>query len=124
MPKFRIQLKQGSRTIINRIEAKSLTHVLDFFNSLTTMQVSEVIGDNGAYFKDDTLPPMDDFLYYPYCKFFAYNEVNRVSNQVVIHHLKLTKNMDDVALKCSECLETNTFNVTSIYSFILKNKKQ
>lgn len=123
MPRFRVQLKQGSRTIVNRIEAKSQTAVLNFFNSLSTMQVSEVIGENGSYYKDDTLPPVDDFNYFPLAKFYARNESSSKAYQVVLHNMKLTKNMDDVALKAVECLDVHSLNVDSIYSFILKNKK-
>lgn len=123
MPRFRVQLKQGSRTIINRIEAKNQAAVLDFFNSLTSMKVSEIIGESGGYYKDDTLPPSDDFNYFPFAKFYVRNESSSKSYQVVLHNMKISKNMDDVALKAKEFLEIQSLNVDSIYSFILKNRK-
>lgn len=123
MPRYRVQLKQGSRTIINRIEAKSQAAVLEFFNTLSTMQVSEIIGESGGYYKDDTLPPTDDFSYFPHAKFFVSNDSSRKSYQVIVHNLKLTKNAQDVALLARQCLEVSALNVDSIYAFALKSSK-
>lgn len=123
MPRFRVQLKQGSRTIINRVEAKNQTAVLEFFNTLSTMQVSEIIGETGGYYKDDTIPPIDDFAYFPHCKFFINNDESRKSHQVIVHNLKLTKNENDIAQMARQCLEIQSFNVDSISSLLLKGPR-
>lgn len=120
MPKYRVQLKQGSRTIVNHIEAKSVQSVLDLFNTLTTMQVSEILK---IEYTDDTLPPVDDFVYYPLVKFIVKNDVSNKSSQVVLHNIKMTKNVDEIAQKAIETLEIQTLNIDSCYSFLMKNTK-
>lgn len=120
MPKYRLRLQQGSRTIVNHIEAKSVQAVLDLFNTLTTMQVSEILK---IEYTDDTLPPVDDFLYYPLAKFFVSNEQSGKSTQIVLHNIKMTKNTDEIAAKAKECLEVQTLNIDSCHSFLMKNSK-
>lgn len=122
MPKYKIQLKQGSRTIVNRIEGKTVEHVLDLFNSLTTMQVSEIWGGPSPYF-DKTIPPADDFAYYPLVKFIARNEDSGKSQQVILHNVKLTKNTDEIATKIKECLEIDGLKVDSIICCLFKESK-
>lgn len=120
MPKYRVQLKQGSRTIVNHLEAKSVQAVLDLFQSLTTMQVSEILK---VEYSDDTLPPIDDMAYYPLCKFFAANEDSRKSVQVVLHNIKLNKNENDVIIKARECLELDNLPIDSVRSILIKDSK-
>lgn len=120
MPKYRVQLKQGSRTIVNHIEAKSVQAVLDLFNSLTTMKVSEVLK---IEFSDDTLPPIDDMVYYPLVKFMAKNDTSRKTHQVTLHNVKMTKNEAEIDLKIKECLEIDTLKVDSTYCGLFKNSK-
>lgn len=122
MPKYRLQLKQGSRTIVNRIEAKSQEHVLDLFNFLTTMQVSEIWGGTTPYM-DKTIPPADDFAYYPLVKFLARNDDSQKSVQIILHNVKLTKNTDDIASKIKECLEIDGLKVDSIICCLFKESK-
>lgn len=120
MPKYRVQLKQGSRTIVNHIEAKSVQAVLDLFNTLSTMQVSEILK---IEYSDDTLPPVDDMVYYPFVKFMARNELSRKTHQILLHNIKMTKNTDDIDLKIKECLEIDTLKVDSTYCGLFKNSK-
>jgi len=120
MPKYRVQLKQGSRTIVNQLEAKSVQAVIDLFNSISTMQVSEVLE---IKFTDDTLPPVDDMVYYPFAKFMCRNEATRKTHQVTLHNIKMTKNSDDIDLKIKECLEIDTLKVDSTYCGLFKNSK-
>lgn len=121
MPNFRIQLKQGSRTYVERGEFKSLQHVLDFYNSLCTCQVSEIWG--GAGYSDKTLPPIDDMAYYPLAKFIARNDESQKSVQVVIRNVKLTKDTHDIAAKIKECMEIQGLNVDSTIAGILKESR-
>lgn len=120
MPKYRVQLKQGSRTIVNQVEAASVAAVLNLFNSLTTMQVSEILK---IEFSDDTLPPVDDMVYYPLVKFMARNEATRKSHQIILHNIKMTKNTDEIDLKIKECLEIDTLKIDSTYCGLFKNSK-
>ncbi|MCK9373457.1 MAG: hypothetical protein M0P91_09675 [Sulfuricurvum sp.] len=120
MPKYRVQLKQGSTTKTAHIEAKSVAAVLDFYNTLTTMQVSEILK---VEYVDETLPPIDDMAYYQLCKFFYGNDDSRKSQQFYFQNMKLTKNTDDVILKAKQCLEIDGLNCDAVRSFILKNSK-
>jgi hypothetical protein len=120
MPKYRVQLKQGSRTIVNQVEAKSVQSVLDLFNSLTTMKVSEVLK---IEFSDDTFPPIDDMVYYPFVKFMAKNDTSRKANQITLHNIKLTKNESDIDLKIKECIDIDGLKVDSTYCGLFKNSK-
>lgn len=119
MPKYRIQLKQGSRTITNHIEAKSVNDALLFFNTLTTMQVSEILE---IKYTDDTLQPVDDMNYYPFCKLIANNDTTGKSKQVLLHNVKLTKNEADIDLAIKMHLEIDLLKVDSTYCGLFKNK--
>lgn len=121
MPKYKIRLKQGSNTKSAEIEFKSIQHCLDFYNTLTTMQVSNIFGGTG--YEDKTLPPVDDMAYYPLVKFFAVNEETRKSVQIYFQNMKLTKNENDVILKAMECLEIDGLKVDSVRSILIKNSK-
>ncbi|MDD4949644.1 hypothetical protein [Sulfuricurvum sp.] len=119
MPKYRVQLKQGSRTIVNNIEAKSVQAVIQFFETLTTMKVTEVLK---IEYENNTLQPIDDMQYYPLGKFIARNESSSKSHQFILQNIKLTKNSDDVDNLARLCLEIDGLNVTSTFAGLLKNK--
>lgn len=122
MPNFRIQFKQGSTTRINRLEAKSVQHVLDLYNTLTTVQVSEIWGGATPYM-DKTIPPLDDFAYYPLVKLIARNEDSKKSHQIILHNVKLTKNSDEIASKIKECIEIDGLKVDSVICCLFKESK-
>lgn len=116
MPLYRVQLKQGRRTITNHIEAKSVTACLDFFNSITTMQVSEIL--KIEYF-NESIPPVDDFGYFSVFKGILKNST-RMSKQIVINNVKLTKNENDIFLACETHLDVGGQSVQSITSSLFK----
>ena len=118
MPKYRVQLKQGSKTFVEHIEAKSLQAVLDFFALISTAKVTEVLK---VEYEDTTKQPVDDMNYYPVCKLMLSNSANHVSRQVVVHNVKLTKNLTDVINASKQYLEVSGFPVTSSYSSLLKS---
>lgn len=120
MPKYRVQLKQASRTIVNQVEAKNVQAVLDFFNTVTTMQVSEVLK---IEFSDNTLPPVDDMAYFPLVKFMARNEASRKAHQITIHNVKLTKNEVDIDTMIKQCFEIDNLIIDSTYCGLFKNSK-
>lgn len=119
MPKYRVQLKQGSRTIVNHIEAKTVNDCLTFFNTLSTMQVSEILE---VKYTDETLQPIDDLAYYPMAKMFAYNEASGKSKQVLIHNVKLSKNEADIDLAIKQHLEIDTLTVNSTLCGLFKSQ--
>lgn len=122
MADCRIQLKQGSRTYVERGEFKSLQHCLNFYADLSTAQVCEVWGFNTSYF-DKTTPPLDDMGYYPMVKLLARNETTRKSVQVVVRNVKLTKNAFDIAMKIKECMEIDGLVIDSTIATLFKESK-
>ncbi|ADR34003.1 hypothetical protein Sulku_1340 [Sulfuricurvum kujiense DSM 16994] len=120
--KVRIQLKQGGRTYVERGEFKSLAAVLDFYNSLSTAQVTEVWGFSSPY-TDTTIPPVDDMAYFPMVKLIARNEESQKSMQVVVRNVKLTKDSTDIALKIKECMEIDGLNIDATIATVFKESK-
>ena len=93
MPFYRVQLKQGSRTIVNHLEADNWEDVLNFYNAVSTMKVSEILE---VKYKDETKPPVDDFNYKRLFKGFIRNEEARVSRQIILHNIKKSVNIKDM----------------------------
>ena len=91
---FRVQLKQGSRTIVNHLEADKWQDVLAFYEKVSTMQVSEILE---VKYSNDTKPPIDDFNYRKLFKGIVRNEESRISRQIILHNLKLNINSDNLA---------------------------
>lgn len=116
MPLYRVQLKQGRRTITNHIEAKSVASCLAFFNEITTMQVSEILK---VEYTDETLPSIDDFNYFSIFKGILKNNT-KMSKQIVINNVKLSKNENDIALACKTHLEVGTASIDSLVSTLFK----
>lgn len=121
MPRYKVRLKQGSNTKTAEIEAKSIDHVLTFYNTLTTMHVSDIFG--GVGYHSDTLPAVDDMAYYPIVKCFVANTNSNKSMQVYFQNMKLTKNEDDVALLIKECLEIDGLMIDSVRSILIKESR-
>lgn len=119
MPKYRVQLKQGSRTITEHLEAKSLNDLLSFYSLLSTAKVTEVLK---VEYEDTTKQPIDDMNYFPVAKVFVCNTANKISKQVMIHNVKPTKNTDDLINACKMYLEINGVSVTSCYTALIKDK--
>lgn len=116
MALYRVQLKQGRRTITNHIEAKSVSSVVSFFEDLTTMQVSEVLE---VKYQNDSKPPIDDYNYYSLFKGIIKND-NRMSKQIVLNNLKLSKNENDVYSSCISHLEIGSSAVKSVACSLFK----
>ncbi len=118
MPKYRVQLKQGSRTITNHIEASSVSAVLAFYESLSTMQVSEVLK---IEYENNTIPPGDDFAYYPVFKGILRTDT-RLAKQILINNVKLGKNEQEIAVACKTFLEIEGAKVDSLYNALFKQQ--
>ena len=118
MPKYRIQLKQGKRTIVEHGEFKSVASALDFYQSLSTMKVTEIL--RIEYEATDDIIPIDDMNYNSLFKGFVKNDSSKASRQVILHNIKLTKSSDDVFLKIKECMDIGGLNVDSVYCSLFK----
>jgi len=117
MSLYRVQLKQGSRTIVNHIEAKSVQDVLNFFNKVSTMQVSEILE---VKYQDKTQPPVDDFNYKKLFKGFIRNEDAGISKQIVLQNIKQSVNEKEIYEACKNYLEINSHKVTGVYCSLFK----
>ncbi len=119
MPKYRVQLKQGSRTVVNEVEAKDVTACIAFFETLSTMKVSEVLE---IKYENNTTPPIDDFNYYPLFKGIMHTST-RLARQVLVNNVKISKTEQDIAMACSQYLEIEGANINSLYNGLFKMKR-
>ncbi len=94
MPMYRVQLKQGSRTIVNHLEADSWEDILNFYNAVSTMQVSEILE---VKYSNDTKPPIDDFNYKRLFKGIVRNDEEHISRQIILHNIKNSIDSKDLA---------------------------
>ncbi len=117
MPKYRVQVKQGSKTMVQHIEAKSVDSVLAFYNTLSTARVTEILK---VEYEDSRTPPVDDFQYNSLCKIMIANTSSNISKQVIINNLKITKDENDIVAACKAYLEIDGLSVNSCYSCLVK----
>lgn len=118
MPKYRVQLKQGKRTIVEHIEAKSVDAVKTFYNTLTTMKLTEILK---IEFQDTTTPPIDDYNYQSLFKGFVRNKDTRQMKQIILHNLKIGVNENDIYDACLQHLELNGVGVDSVTLTLFKD---
>jgi hypothetical protein len=118
MPLFRVKLSQGSRTVVENVEAKSLTALLDFYQFITTMEVREVL--KVEYLNPSEVIPIDDFNYDPLIKVMAKSDTVRKSRQFIFHNIKKTVSDEELFLKMSQCLEVAGSNIDSCFAPLRK----
>ncbi len=119
MSRYRVQLKQGSKTLVERIEASSVSVVQDFYDSFCTMKVTEILKIEYEASSDANIP-IDDFNYISLYKAMIKNTDTNKSKQVVFHHLKNSINENEMAGLIQSNLEIDGFNVDSVYCSLLK----
>lgn len=119
MPKYRIQLKQGKRTIVENQEFKSVSHALDFYNQLSTMKVTEILKVEYEL-PPDTIIPVDDMVYKSIFKGLIKNDESRVSRQIILHNIKMSKSDLDVFALVKSNMQIGGLNVDSIYCSLFK----
>lgn len=118
MPKYRIQLKQGKRTIVENQEFKSVSHALDFYNNISTMKVTEVL--KIEYEDEVTSIPLDDFNYKSLFKGIIKNDTSKCSKQIILHNIKNTKSDLDVFEAIRANMEIGSLSVHNIYCSLFK----
>ena len=118
MPKYRVQLKQGKRTIVEHIEAKSVDAVLNLYNTLTTMKVTEILK---IEYQDTTTPPIDDYNYQSLFKGFIKNNDTRQIKQIILHNIKIGVNENDIYSACISNLEINGVSVDGVTLTLFKD---
>jgi hypothetical protein len=117
MAVFRVQLKQGSRTIVEHIEAKNYQNVLNFYNSVSTMKVSEILE---VKYSDKTIPPIDDFNYKKLYKGFIRNNDTHISRQVIIHNIKKSISENDISNYIKQYLSIDNKKIDSVLVSLFK----
>lgn len=116
MPLYRVQLKQGSRTEINRVEAKSVSAVLAFYKSVSTMRVTEILE---IKYEDDSKIPIDDFNYYKVFKGYLTND-KREMKQIIIKNVKKSVRSEDILREAKKYLQLNGVSIKSLVSSLFK----
>ncbi|MDO8454080.1 MAG: hypothetical protein Q7S59_05870 [Sulfurimonas sp.] len=117
MPKYKIQLKQGKRTVVAHGEFKSVASVLAHYNHISTMQVTEILR---IEYEDESQPPIDDFNYRSLFKGILKNDATRKSKQVIFNNIKLTINEREIIDSCKVHMEIDNSVVDSAISTLFK----
>lgn len=118
MALYRVQLKQGQRTIVEVVEASSVDNVVAFFNAVTTMKLTEVL--EIKYIASDTTVPPDDFNYTKLFKCFVKNRDTNVSRQLILHNIKNTVNETELFNYIKQYLKVNNSTIDSIVGALFK----
>lgn len=119
MPQYKVQLKQGSRTIVEYIECSSVASALSFFESVTTMKVTEILKIEYQA-PENTIIPNDDFQYRKIYKAFIKDTTTNQSRQVIFHNIKLTVNENELANYIMAYLEIEGLKADSVYCSLFK----
>jgi len=117
MPMFRVQLKQGSRTIVNHLEADSWEDILSFYNAVSTMKVTEILE---VRYSSDGKPPIDDFNYKRLFKCIVRNEDTHMSRQVILHNIKMSLSSKDVANYIKQYLKIAGKKIDGVLTTLFK----
>jgi len=117
MPMFRVQLKQGSRTIVNHLEADSWEDILSFYNAVSTMKVSEILE---VKYSDDKQPPIDDFNYKRLFKGIVRSEDLKISRQIILHNIKKSISVDELANYIKSYLKIRGNKIDGVLTTLFK----
>ena len=116
---YKVQLKQGSRTIIEHVEATGTAPILNFYNTVSTMKVTEIL--KIEYQASDNVIPIDDFVYTKLYKGFVKNMETNVGTQYIVHNVKLTVNENEVASAIMANFKINGTAIDSVYCSLMKD---
>ena len=115
---YRVQLKQGSRTIVNHLEADSWEDIKAFYEAVSTMRVTEILEVKYQY-QGDTIP-IDDFNYKKLYKGYIRNSEQRISRQIILHNIKKSISTNDLYPLIKKYLRINGFKVDGIHTNLFK----
>lgn len=114
---FKVTQKQGNRVITSTIEAKSFQNLMAFLKAVSTAKVSCVYE---VHYEDRlTTPPIDDMNYFKQYKAILTNSAG-ISNQVLIHNVKLNLSENEIASLIRAHLETGGMSVDSLKCVLFK----
>jgi len=117
MPNYKIQLKQGKRTIVAHGEFKNVEAVKTHYNRISTMKVSEILK---VEFEDKSKPPIDDFEYNSQFKAFIQNNDTRKSKQVIFNNIKRTVSNNELYDSIKETMEIDGLKIDGITCILYK----
>lgn len=119
MPRYKVQLKQGSRTIVEHIECSSVSNVLAFYELVTTMKVTEVLRIEYEL-PADTVIPVDDFNYRSIYKGLIKDTATNKSRQIILHNIKLNVSEVDLVPLIKTHINIDGASVDSIFCSLFK----
>jgi len=91
--RFKVALRQGQKTWIEYIEAKSLEDVLNFYKAVSTAKVVRV--EQIVYENENENVPLDDRSYWSIVKVIARRD--GFSRQYLFHNVKLNIDTEKLA---------------------------
>jgi hypothetical protein len=118
MPKYKIQLKQGKRTLVDYGEFKSVASVLAHYEAISTMKVTEILR---VEYESDSNIPIDDFNYQSLFKGIIKNNDSRKSKQVIFHNIKNSIGENDIYNSCKQNMEIDSLRVDEITATLFKS---
>lgn len=117
MPKYKIQLKQGKRTLVAHGEFSSVSSCLAHYQAISTMQVCEILR---IEYEDHTTPPPDDYAYRSLFKGYIKNKDSRKIKQVIFHNIKPHLGSDSIASACKANMRIDGLVVDEVISSLIK----
>lgn len=118
MANFQVQLKQGATVKSVNVEADNYENVLLFFQSVTTMKVTEI---KKVEYQMDGLIPSDDMQYYPVVKTIGRNDDQNIAKQFLLNNIKLTINENELFAFMKQYLTIDGFKIDSVLSTVFKS---
>lgn len=118
MPTYRVQLKQGQRTIVETVEADNVSDVVSFYEQVSTMKLTEVL--EIKYIASNTTIPPDDFNYTKLFKCFVKNNQANVSRQLILHNIKNSVDEKQLFSYIKQYLKVDNLKVNSIVGALFK----
>ena len=118
---YRVQLKQGKRTIVETVEASNVSNIVSFYEAVSTMKLTEVL--KVEYLASDNIIPADDFNYTSLFKCFVGHiddAGSKVTRQLILHNIKNTVSETELYSKIKQYLEVNSLSVNSINGALFK----
>lgn len=120
MPNYKVQLKQGKRTIVEYIEAANVASVLQYYEAITTMKVTEILKIEYENLTDNI--PVDDFNYTAIFKGFVKDTASNKTRQIIHHNLKTSIDFNDIASLIKSTIKIDGAAVDSVYCTLMKAK--
>ncbi|MDD5400756.1 MAG: hypothetical protein PHQ93_06195 [Sulfurimonas sp.] len=119
MPRYKVQLKQGSRTIVEHIECSNVENVLAFYQSVSTMKITEILKVEYELPASAVIPP-DDFQYRSIYKGLIKDTATNKSRQIILHNIKLSVSENDIVPLIRTHMKIDGASVDSIYCSLFK----